>query len=189
VLGNSPSGARVAPLGAFFADDLSAAAEQAARSALVTHTHDEAVAGAIAVAVTAAQAHRLCPEGMRPGRREFLDLVLPLIPESEVKSKVRRARDMGSDASVQFAVSVLGNGTRVSAQDTVPLSLWCAGEHLDDYGEALWLMVSALGDRDTTCAIVGGIVATYTGHEAIPSEWSRSREPLPSWPFEETFNP
>lgn len=178
---------RVAPLGAFFADDLNTVVEQAALSALVTHTHDEAVAGAIAVAVAAAQAWRLRKEGVQPGRREFLDLVLPLISESEVRSSIRKARDMGRDATLQFAVSVLGNGSRISAQDTVPLALWCAGTHLDNYEEAVWLTVSALGDRDTTCAIAGGIVAAYTGRESIPAEWLKLREPLPAWPFEETF--
>ena len=42
---------RAPPLGAFFADDLDRAAEQAALSAEVTHAHPEAVAGAVAVAL------------------------------------------------------------------------------------------------------------------------------------------
>ena len=50
---------------------------------------------------------------------------------------------------------------------------------------ALSSSVSGLGDRDTTCAIVGGIVASYTGVEGIPQEWLESRERLPSWPFVE----
>ncbi len=50
----------------------------------------------------------------------------------------------------------------------------------------MWLTVSGLGDRDTTCAIVGGIVSMFTGAEGIPSEWREAREPLPDWPFEET---
>lgn len=47
---------RVPPVGAFFADDPATAAEQAARSAAVTHAHPEALAGAAAVAVAAAWA-------------------------------------------------------------------------------------------------------------------------------------
>ena len=88
------------------------------------------------------------------------------------------------NASVEFAVSVLGNGVRVSAQDTVPFALWCAAERLSNYEEALWLTVSGLGDRDTTCAIAGGVVAMYTGIEGIPQQWLKAREPLPDWPFE-----
>jgi hypothetical protein len=47
-----------------------------------------------------------------------------------------------------------------SAQDTVPFcygaprSIWITTKKP-------WATVSALGDRDTTCAIVGGIVACY----------------------------
>ncbi len=117
---------RVAPVGAFFADDIDAVIEQAARSSVITHTHDEAIAGAIAVAVAVAQAYQLRTSNIVPGRSEFLDLVLPHVPDSEVRSKIRQARDMSASASVQFAVSVLGNGVGVSAQDTVPFALWCA---------------------------------------------------------------
>jgi ADP-ribosylglycohydrolase len=45
---------RVAPLGAWFFDDLDRAADQAARSAEVTHRHPEGSAGAVAVAVALA---------------------------------------------------------------------------------------------------------------------------------------
>lgn len=109
--------------------------------------------------------------------------MLPWIPESEVGRRVRLARGLASDSSVQSAVSALGNGRRVSAQDTVPFALWCAAGHLDSYEEALWLTVSGLGDSDTTCAIVGGIVVMYTGVSGIPEEWLKTREPLPAWPF------
>ena len=122
---------------------------------------------------------------MTPGRSEFLDSVLPYVPESEVRSRIRQARDMAANASVRFAVSVLGNGVRVSAQDTVPFALWCAAEHLSNYEEALWLTVSGLGDRDTTCAIAGGIVASHTGIAGIPADWLNARERLPEWPFKE----
>lgn len=176
---------RVAPIGAFFADDLDAVTEHAIRSSVITHTHDEAIAGAIAVAVASAYACRLRITNATPNRREFLDLVLPHVPESEVRNRVSEARNMSDGASVEFAVSVLGNGFRVSAQDTVPFALWCAAKHLSDYEEALWLTVSGLGDRDTTCAIVGGIVASYTGVEGIPQAWLDAREPLPDWPFHE----
>ncbi|MBA3531699.1 MAG: ADP-ribosylglycohydrolase family protein [Ardenticatenales bacterium] len=179
------SAMRVAPLGAFFADDLKRVGTEAELSSVVTHTHPEAIAGTIAVAIAAAYAWQLRGQPMHPTRSEFLDLVLPWLPESEVRSKIRKARDMQDNASVAFAVSVLGNGLGVSAQDTVPFALWCAGSHLANYEEALWLTVSALGDRDTTCAIVGGIVACSTGVDAIPPEWVHSREPLPTWSFEE----
>lgn len=62
------------------------------------------------------------------------------------------------------------------SQDTVPFSIWCALRHHDDFTEAMWSTVSGLGDRDTTCAIVGGLVALTA---APPKKWVQSREPLP----------
>jgi ADP-ribosylglycohydrolase len=71
----------------------------------------------------------------------------------------------------------------ISAQDTVPFALWCAAQHLAAFEEALWLTVVGPGDRDTTCAMVGGIVAAATGVAGLPPEWLRRREPLRDWPF------
>ena len=172
---------RSAPIGAYFADDMSMVVEQAELAACITHAHPEGIAGAIAVAVAAAQAWQMKASARMPSAAEFLDAILVHVPRSEVSGKIRKARDMGEGASQGFAVSVLGNGTRLSAQDTVPFSLWCAAKALSDYAGALWSTVRGLGDRDTTCAIVGGIVAMYTGVEGIPSVWLESRESFSGW--------
>jgi ADP-ribosylglycohydrolase len=176
------SAMRVAPIGAYFVDDLDLVIQNAKRSAEVTHSHPEAIAGAIAVAVAAAWAWRL--RGSTPTRAEFIDHVLPSIPDSEVRSKCQLARDITSH-DVHAAVGMLGNGSQISCQDTVPFCLWCAGEHLDNYEEALWLTVSGDGDVDTNCAIVGGIVTLSAGNSGIPSAWLTNREPLPNWAFAE----
>ena len=180
------SAMRVAPIGAFFVESLDDVVEQAERSSVVTHVHTEAIAGALAVAVAAAHAFRLRGSSNIPDCPAFLDLVLPFVPTSEVRSGIRKARDMGGYASVQFAASVLGSGTRVSAQDTVPFALWCAAQCLADFEEAMWLTVSGLGDRDTTCAIVGGIVGAHVGVKEIPGDWLQAREALPAWALVET---
>lgn len=170
---------RVAPLGAFFADDLDLVAEQAARSAEVTHAHPDGIAGAVAVAVAAALAWRL--RETVPGPGEFLDLILERTPAGEVKQGILNARDMVDSDSVDYAVSRLGNGTAISAADTVPFALWCAAKTLDSFEDAMWLTVSGFGDRDTTCAIVGGIVALSATPESLPDEWVARRERLPRW--------
>ena len=176
---------RVAPLGAYFADEPETAASQAFDSAIVTHAHSEAAAGAVAVAVGAALAWQWRDIVPRPTLPEFLEGVLSLVPESEVRIGIERARALPSETIVSQAARTLGNGDGVSAQDTVPFVLWCAGQHLGSYEDALWLTVSGLGDRDTTCAMVGGIVALSAGVASIPNAWVAAREPLPTWPFEE----
>jgi ADP-ribosylglycohydrolase len=175
---------RVAPLGAFFADDLEALVDHARRSAEVTHAHPEGIAGAIAVAAGAAWAWRM-RGAVPPAPQNFLDYILPLVPTSEVASRLLQARDLSPEQPIEVVATALGNGRNVSAQDTVPFALWCAAQHLDDYAAAFWLTASGLGDVDTTCAIVGGIVASYTGVEGIPDAWMTAREPLPAWPFGE----
>lgn len=45
----------------------------------------------------------------------------------------------------------------------MPLCLWLAARHLDDYQAAVVAAIRARGDIDTTAAIVGGIVALATG--------------------------
>jgi ADP-ribosylglycohydrolase len=74
-----------------------------------------------------------------------------------------------------------GNGARVLAQDTVPFTLWTAATYLHDYPSAIIACVEAGGDVDTTAAIVGGIVASFTGigERGVPHEWLAAREPLP----------
>ncbi|HLB48312.1 MAG TPA: ADP-ribosylglycohydrolase family protein [Anaerolineales bacterium] len=169
---------RVAPVGAYFADDLQAAIENARRSAEVTHAHPEGIAGAIAVAAATALAWQLRGSS-KPQPQEFLDRILFMIPNSEVAFKTQLARDLQTNTTIRIAATMLGNGSEVTAQDTVPFVLWSAAHHLDNYESALWHTASGLGDMDTTCAMVGGIVVMYTGIEGIPVEWLNNREPLP----------
>jgi len=172
---------RVAPLGAYFADDLDAVVAQAAASADPTHAHPEGRNGAIATALAAAYAWRVANDpafAQAHGAAGLLAFVHARTPAGETRDGIATARELGREATGLFAAEVLGAGWKVTAPDTVPFSLWCADRHLDDYEEALWTTVEGLGDRDTTCAIVGGIVALRTGREGIPSEWLREREPL-----------
>lgn len=183
-LGNGAA-MRVAPLGAYFADDLDTVVEQAALSAEVTHAHPEGIAGAAAVAVAAAHAWRLRRSDPPPAS-DFLAFVLPFVPPGLVADGLRQACALPPSTTVKAAARVLGSGYNATAPDTVPFALWCAAQHLGDYEEALWLTVAGLGDSDTNCAIVGGIVSLFTGLDGIPPLWRSAREPLPDWPFLET---
>lgn len=164
---------RAAPIGGYFADDFEEAARQARRSAEITHAHPEGQAGAIAVAVAAAWAY-----SSRHQAGELFEAVTDHTPASATRAGIIAAGQLSPAEDVPTAVSVLGNGSRVTAPDTVPFALWCAARHFDDYSAALWTTVSGLGDRDTTCAIVGGIVSLAAGRSSIPADWLASREAL-----------
>lgn len=168
---------RVAPLGAWFADDPSRAAEEAERSAFVTHQHREAVAGAMAVACAAA----LVAGEPGAGGAWLLGELLEMVPRSAVQAGLRRAGDMLDFDDVATAAAVLGRGRRTSAHDTVPFALWAAARNLGDFTQAMWTTAQAGGDTDTNCAIAGGIVAAGVAAGAPPEEWTRRTEALPSW--------
>ncbi|MBP0448283.1 ADP-ribosylglycohydrolase family protein [Kitasatospora sp. RG8] len=171
---------RVAPLGAWFSDDLDTVARQAELQALTTHFHPEAVTGAVAVALAAALAAR-SRGGRPPGRAELLTEVAGRLPDSDVRSGLRTAARLPGHTTVRHAATVLGSGFQISAPDTVPFALWSAAGQLDSLPEALWQTLEGWGDMDTTCAIAAGVVAARTGLTGVPAAWPAAREDLPGW--------
>jgi ADP-ribosylglycohydrolase len=162
------SAMRVAPLGAFcFEDSIETVVREAALSAEVTHAHPEGKAGAVAVATAAWLAARSRGQGP-PRIIEVCDA--PLEPFLAVTKQTRLAARLPEGTSLDEAVTRLGNGSHVSCQDTVPLALWIAFAHMDDYETAVQWGIAAGGDTDTLAAIVGGIVAARLGPASFPIE-------------------
>lgn len=182
-MGSMGNGAamRAAPIGAYFADDFEKVIQHAKASAEVTHSHLEGITGAVAAALgTAFLINKKSGSYFGEGAEFLLDIA-KLLPESDTKSKIRLAATIKKSSTIEFVVSVLGNGSTVTAQDTVPFCLWCAAYFYQSLEEALWKAVSALGDRDTICAIVGGMVAGYDN--SVPSSWMNYIE----WPETSEF--
>jgi ADP-ribosylglycohydrolase len=167
-------GMRSAPIGAYFAGDLAATVDHAARSAAPTHAHPDGMAGAVAVAVAAAVVFA----GERDPRA-VLEAVCAHTPPGPTLDGLRRAIRLLGAEPVTVAAE-LGNGSAVLAADTVPFAVWCAASHLGDYAGALWACAGAGGDVDTTCAMAGGIIAGAVGLDGIPADWRAAREPLPA---------
>ena len=169
---------RVSPLGGYFAESpLEKVIDQARLSAEVTHAHHEGIAGAIAVAVAAALAWRRQDEESLGS--DWLCAVRDATPAGYVRDGIHEALELSTDRSIYDAAVQLGNGSGISAADTVPLCLWIAAR-ARDFENTMWETVSALGDRDTTCAIVGGIVVLKFGASSIPQRWLEAREALPT---------
>lgn len=169
-LGNGAA-MRVAPLGAWFAADLTEVARQAELSARVTHAHPEGVAGAVAVAIAAALSVR---------GELTVGAVADRTPRSTVRDGLLRAVELPVATEPWKAAEVLGSGQRVRADDTVPFAVWTAARHPSDLEDALWATAEGFGDVDTTCAITGGIVAARTGVGEAPATWLARREALPA---------
>jgi ADP-ribosylglycohydrolase len=169
---------RGGPIGAYFADDFREVEENARASAMVTHAHPEGQAGAVAVAAAAAQAWRIRSAAVAPDPSSILEMAIEYIPDGATRRGLKAAAELPLHETIETAAACLGNGSRVIAHDTVPLALWLAARHLTDFATAFWATVTALGDIDTNCAIVGSIVAMRAGRESNPAEWIEHREPL-----------
>lgn len=170
-MGSMGNGAamRVAPIGAYFADDLDKVLYYARMSAEVTHAHIEGITGAMAVAVAAAlMLNKKLGHYSKDGK-DFLRDTADKLPESDTKYKILSSASIKKESSIDFVVSALGNGMKLTSQDTVPFCLWCVAYFYTSVEEALWTAVSALGDRDTICAIVGGIVSLFA--DEFPQQW------------------
>src|SRR5499427_6306156 len=98
---------RVAPIGAFFADDLDTLIKQAELSAMITHSHPEGIAGAIAVALATALAWRHKSSAVSPA--DFLQQICERVPMSEVHLRIAKAVALLENTIVEQAASALGS--------------------------------------------------------------------------------
>lgn len=173
-MGNG-SAMRVAPIGAYFADDPARIVEEARRSALPTHYNDDAQAGAVAIALAVGWCLRTRQEPA-PASQLFAH-VLALTPESEVRAGIVVASQLPPGLSGAGAAQKLGSGADVLCRDTVPFVLYSAAHTLDSFERAFWQTADGQGDVDTTCAMVGALLAA-AGCEP-PATWLAARESLP----------
>ena len=172
------SAMRVAPVGAWFHDDMAKVVKFATSSAVVTHAHPEGIAGAIAVAVATAAAVAGRGRPVQDVAGEIFKAARTFVIEGKTADGIARAQALGAGASVRDAMAALGNGSDITCMDTVPFCLWNATRCLGDYREAIISTIEAGGDCDTNAAIVGAICAAYGGTEGMPSDWLAAREPL-----------
>jgi ADP-ribosylglycohydrolase/CheY-like chemotaxis protein len=177
-LGNG-SAMRVAPVGAWFADDLDRVVNEARASSMVTHMHAEGVAGAIAIAAAAAMAWQIGGNPSQDSAVGFFKEVHNRTPDGATRRGVAHAFELRHFESPQAAARILGNGSCVTCPDTVPFAVWAAAKFLGKYREAIAATASVGGDVDTNCAIVGGIVALSTDWAGLPNDWLGQMEPLP----------
>lgn len=76
--------------------------------------------------------------------KSMLQFVIQNTPKSAVRAGIEKTLKFTDKTTVEEAVKIVGNGSNVLAQDTIPFALWCASCHLDNYTEALWKTVSGL---------------------------------------------
>jgi ADP-ribosylglycohydrolase len=161
-------------IGPYFDRDFHRIANEARRSAEVTHFHLESIHGSIAVAVAAAvatfEAH---PE------KWFWSELNMHVPDGEIKTRIQTVAKMGNETNWKV-VGAVGNGSSVLAVDTVPFALWLSHQVLTkgmNFEQAMKSIIEVGGDTDTVAAMVGGII----GNKVHPTQEMIDRtEPLPA---------
>lgn len=143
------SAMRIAPLAGYFAeDDFATVAEQAALASAVTHVHPEGIAGGVAIAVAGAFAWKNRDHRSEPAVKQVMfEEVLKHTPPGDVRKGIEHASIVNLELSVDASSRLLGNGSRISCQDTVPFCVWIAAKHMDDYPAAVVQTIRRRGHR------------------------------------------
>lgn len=166
---------RAAPVGLFFHDAPQALLRDVARrSALPTHTHPQAIEGAIFQAAAVASACRYTPSStFNP--HAFLDAVekaldLDADENTEYSDACQQIRQL---LAFDIAPATIGDvlGCDVSAVGSVPTALYSFLTHPGNFKEAVTYAVKIGGDTDTIAAMCGAVSGAYLGASALPSEW------------------
>lgn len=169
---------RVCPIGAYHFDNLEKVKILAKKSAETTHSNIEAISGAIAIAVGTALCTQMKVYDNLMNASEFIKGVLNELPESNTKYRIAKSLTIPYDYHIATLRKILGNGTEMTSQDTVPFVIWCTAFNLRNFEEALWKGVSILGDRDTICAMIGGMTIMSSDENNIPENWKESVEKI-----------
>jgi ADP-ribosyl-[dinitrogen reductase] hydrolase len=162
--GGNGAAMRVAPL-AFLVDPEDDFERRHIRDvARITHHHDEAQVGALAVAA----AVRFAATPGYPMARLLTD-VCALLPDTQVRDRLQAYGGLGSEVRpVDLGRS---RGHSGFAADSVPLALFAAREiGRRSFADVVVDAIRAGGDTDTIGAITGQIAGAAVGLAGLPSE-------------------
>lgn len=127
----------------------------------ITHKHDEAYAGALAVALAIWAART----GQWTGRENLVEIVARGLPDTQVRDRLRTL----TDTQESLAELSARHGAGGFVVESVPLALLAAqrvGQH--GFTGTLERLVTLGGDSDTLCSIAGQVAGACLGFEGIP---------------------
>ncbi|MBL8205716.1 MAG: ADP-ribosylglycohydrolase family protein [Blastocatellia bacterium] len=158
------SAMRIAPL-AFFLDPKDSTAKQTIRDvSRITHHHEEAYAGALAIVA----AIRAAFDGSWTNGPDLLQLVITILPDTSVRDRLIALANL--NLPIAEVAQRFGNSGYVI--ESVPLAIYGA-QQIATLGFATLLheLIAAGGDADTIASMAGQIAGTLLGQQGLPSEW------------------
>ena len=157
------SAMRIAPL-AFCLDPSEPEARRTIRDvSRITHHHEEAYAGALAVVI----AVRAAGTGSWRGAENLLHLVASGLPDTEVKDRLGAIAELAETVSLLEIASRFGCSGYVC--ESVPLAL-CAAGRIQRLGfqPMLTELVRCGGDTDTIASMAGQVAGAALGLSGLP---------------------
>ncbi len=188
--GNGPA-MRVAPIGAFFAQQPELREAYVRACTQITHTDPRALIAAQAVAEMAAWImDKAVPHDLYPGTLIWkLDGVCDIKgidPQSEaviewkhLVTEVGRALEKNLTVTAFAQALDLGHGISGYAYHTVIMAIYAWFHHRNDFHGTIESIIACGGDTDTTAAIAGALAGCTTGTSGIPNPWKMY---LIDWP-------
>jgi ADP-ribosyl-[dinitrogen reductase] hydrolase len=154
VLGAEGNGTamRVAPIGAFYRNDILTAIKFAREDAVITHNSLEAQEGSVAVTVGVASLLK----GL--SKRDTLLAVIGSLRPSKVRRGLEQVAKMASPDDPLDTLVELGTGAHVVK--TVPAAFFCLLA-TTSFKDAVTVAIRAGGDTDTTAAVTGALAGSF----------------------------
>lgn len=161
---------RVSPIALLAYPEISTAVLLGRDSAVITHTHPEAIdaagiqAAAVALALTAAA-----------GVDRFdIAQLLPRAETPALQTALAEVRNLDPSCTPGDVVKVTGNGLR--AAEAVPAALAAALLNSGSFGHTIEFAVAMGGDTDTIASMAGAVAGARLGENAIPKRWRECTE-------------
>jgi ADP-ribosylglycohydrolase len=154
---------RIAPL-AFCLDPADPLARRTIRDvSRITHHHEEAYAGALALTT----AIRAAASSHWKGGPGLLSLVIRQLPDTSVRDRLVQISKLESGSTVSEVAEQFGSSGYVL--ESVPLAVYAASQFGEaTFQEVLQGVVQCGGDTDTNASMTGQILGTLIGRSGIP---------------------
>lgn len=157
---------RVAPVALHAYPNQDRAAEIAHKTALITHTHQEGIDGAVAQAVAISA---LLQATSNDSSENLTRIVMAHVKSSVFRSKLMFIDHHIGERGLNGMADVLGTG--IAAHTSVPTALACFLANTGSFGDSVKSAISLGGDTDTIAAMTGALAGAHNGLSAIPRNW------------------